>query len=244
MKKKKKYQSAIRMFSLITLSPTLILGGGAPVVLSYAAEGKVSDSPITEPSNYSSKIFQPTEFLIVENGQAEATIQLVEEPIIAAEEPQEDRTSPIYKVYYDGVQIEVPAEWQWYIRDMAAEYNFPEKVIFGLIIKESGFDPKAKGDKGRSIGLCQIQKYWIKTKNISHFTDDYSDRNLYDVYDNILTLMEIWNYARNKYDIDLSIDQGVKDLLYFHNTGKYKKNVKWGYSDKVLEYANGLIALQ
>lgn len=157
---------------------------------------------------------------------------------------QEDRTQPIYEVYKDGIFIEVSTELQWMIRDMAIQYNYPEKIIFGLILKESTFDSNATGDNERSLGLCQIQKFWIRGANITHFTDDYTDRNLLDPYDNLLTLVEMWGYARDTYSIDITTNQGLKDLLYWHNTGEYIKGVNWGYSDKIFEYAAELVEIE
>lgn len=155
-----------------------------------------------------------------------------------------DRTKPIYAVYKNGQPIYVPTEWQWYIRDMAEKYGFAEKYIYGCILAESTFTANAKGDSGKSLGLAQIQKYWIRGANIKHFTDDYRKRDLLNPYHNILTLMEIWCYSRDAYGINTGTTQGMKDLLYLHNTGKYVKNVKWDYSNKVIRYSNELIQLQ
>lgn len=158
--------------------------------------------------------------------------------------PPLDRTKPIYTVYKNGCLINVPVEWQWYIRDMAEKYGFAEKYIYGCILAESGFNTNCKGDGEKSLGLAQIQKYWIRGANINHFTEDYRNRNLLDPYDNILTLMEIWTYARDAYGINTSTEQGMKDLMYWHNTGKYRSNVNWKYSNNVCQYANELVKLQ
>lgn len=165
---------------------------------------------------------------------------IVEEP----ESSQEDRTKPIYEVYKDGFHVEVPVEIQWIIRDFAREYNYDEKIIFGLALAESTFQPDVAGDSGKSLGLYQIQKFWITGAAITHFTDDYRSRDLFDPYDATLTLMEIWEYARTTYDIDITTDQGMKDLLYWHNCGSYIKNVNWSYSNKVFGFADELIPLQ
>jgi len=101
--------------------------------------------------------------------------------------------------------VEVPVEWQWYIRKMAHEYNFAEKIIFGLILTESTFH----ADAGTSCkGLAQISSYWLRRKPIEPYriTEDYKERDLYDPYDNIDTLIEIWSYAVDVYDIDLTTE--------------------------------------
>jgi hypothetical protein len=42
------------------------------------------------------------------------------------------------------------------IRDEARKANIPEFVPMGIAAAESGFDPNAEGDNGRSIGLFQL----------------------------------------------------------------------------------------
>lgn len=170
------------------------------------------------------------------------------EPTISEETietSQEDRTSPIYEVYKNGWRVnDATAEIQWIIRDLLVQYNYPEleKIVFGMAVVESTFNPNCYN--GGCYGLYQIQSFWINGANITHFTDDYRSRSLYDPYDATLTLIEMWEYAINAYDIDISTDQGVKDLLYWHNTGKYVKNINWKYSNLVFGYADELVTLQ
>ncbi len=147
-------------------------------------------------------------------------------------------------MYKSGYPVNVPADLQWTIRDLLVKYNYTslEKTIFGMAVMESTFDPSCSN--GGCYGLYQIQKFWINGANITHFTDDYRNRNLHDPYDATLTLLEMWEYAINTYGIDISTDQGVKDLLYWHNTGQYKKNVNWSYSNTIFKYADELVTLQ
>lgn len=180
---------------------------------------------------------------------SEVVTQVEVEVAITSSEPTQkptlDRTKPIYQVYKDGYVVEVPTEWQWYIRDMAEQYDFDEKIIFGCILAESCFNPKTAGDSEKSLGLAQIQKFWIRGAAITHFTEDYCDRDLLNPYDNILTLMEIWSYARETYSLDLSTELGIKQLLYWHNTGKDPTKVtKWQYSTNCIKYASELILIQ
>lgn len=167
------------------------------------------------------------------------------EPVeVTPETSQEDRTSPIYEVYKNGYYVDVPAEIQWTIHDLLVKYNYKhlEPIIFGLALKESTFDPSCSS--GGCLGLYQIQTYWIKGANITHFTDDYRNRSLYDSHDATLTLLEMMQYAIDSYGIDITSEQGIKDWLYWHNTGQYKKNVNWGYSNDIFAFANELITLQ
>lgn len=157
--------------------------------------------------------------------------------------PTYDRTKPIYEVYKNGWAVSVPADWQWYIRDMCIKYDFPEPLIYGMILTESTFD--ASASNSGCYGLAQINKFWIRGANITHFTDDYRSRDLCDAYDNILTLFEMWVYARDTYGLDPWVQADQVKLLYWHNTGKDPTNVtKWKYATKAIGHGNELVLLQ
>jgi len=134
----------------------------------------------------------------------------------------------------------VPSEWQWYIRIICHYYNFSEKIIIGMILAESTFKPETVN--GVCLGLAQINKYWLRAAPLEEYrvTQDYKERDLLNPYDNIDTLIEMWSYARAKYEIDLTTEQGYIDLLYWHNTGEYRKGVKWAYANNCIRYANEL----
>lgn len=57
-----------------------------------------------------------------------------------------------------------------------------------MILTESTF--QADAYNAGCYGLCQINSFWIHGANITHFTDDYSSRDLTNPYDNLLTLAE------------------------------------------------------
>lgn len=260
-----KQRSATRPLSLVLLTFVLVL---ISTTLATATMKGSNGVEATESYTYSSEIIEDNSGITTLNLSQDFTKSFVHlsnmnyivsaddqmknewlitqapTPETTPEISQEDRTKPIYEVYKNGYYIEVPAETQWIIRDFATEYGFDEKIVFGLALAESTFNPNCKGDSERSLGLYQIQKYWIRGADITHFTDDYKSRNLFDPYDATLTLMEIWHYAIDSYGIDISTDQGMKDLLYWHNSGKYVQNVNWAYSNKIFGYAEELIALQ
>lgn len=156
-----------------------------------------------------------------------------------------DRTKPIYEVYKDGWAVAVPVEWQWYIRDLSETYDLPETLIYGLCLSESTFDPTTTSSVG-CRGLVQINPYWISTRaNLEHFTDDYYNRDLYDPYDNLLTLAEMMCYAREEYGLDYSQTLGLKRYVYWHATGKNPTRWTDGpYSRMVLGFAAELVPLQ
>lgn len=157
-----------------------------------------------------------------------------------------DRTKPLYEVYKDGWPVEVPVEWQWYIRDLCNTYDLSERTIYGLILKESTFQPDVESFDGGCWGLAQISTYWIDGANITHFTDDYRSRDLCDPYDNLLTLAEMMCYARDTYGLDYNTKMGQNHYLYWHATGKSPVRVTWigPSATKAFRFAEELVPLQ
>lgn len=158
-----------------------------------------------------------------------------------------DRTKPIYEVYKNGWFVEdATAEVQWMIRDLCEEYDLPEKMIFGLITKESTFVPDVESFDGGCWGLAQISTFWITRANITHFTDDYRSRDLCDPYDNLLTLAEMMCYARDTYGLDYNTKMGQTKYMYWHATGKSPVKVTWigPGATKAFGFAEELVPLQ
>ncbi len=157
--------------------------------------------------------------------------------------PTEDRSAPLYEVYKNGYPISVDIDLQWHIRDLCQQYGYSEKLIYGMILCESAFQSNCI--TGNCYGLAQINPYWIHGANVTHFTDDYYNRNLLNPYDNLLTLMEIWEYARNSYDLDVNSYTGMIKLLYWHNTGRNPSGVtSWAYAEKCIRFGEELVPLQ
>lgn len=166
-----------------------------------------------------------------------------EEVEVIEESP--DRTKPIYEVYKDGWRCDkATAEIQWIIRDLCEQYDLPEKTIYGMILVESAFDTNCVSVSGRHFGLAQIGKFWITGANMPHFTDDYRSRDLFDPYDNLLTLAEMMCFARDEYHLDYTKQADLVKYLYWHNTGKDPSRVtKWDYATKALRFGDELVAL-
>lgn len=224
---------------LIVLAVTI---GIVFTTVSAAPRDDDKDEPQVTPTVIESQIL-PTALMM------RSTMEAVTEAVAAhaSEEvevvPTLDRTRPLYEVYKNGWEVEVDTDLQWYIRDMCEEYDLPEKTIYGMILCESTF--QADAYNAGCYGLCQINSFWIKGANITHFTDDYSSRNLYDPYDNILTLVEMMVYCRDTYGLDLSSEADQVKWLYWHNTGKDPSRVShWAYAEKALRFADELVPLQ
>lgn len=154
-----------------------------------------------------------------------------------------DRTKPLYNVYKNGCYVPVDTDLQWYIRDICMQHNILEKYVYGMILSESTFHYDARN--GNCLGLCQINIFWIRGANIEHFTDDYYYRDLTNPYDNLLTMSEMWNYAKNSYGLDLSTEDGMMRVLYWHATGKNPLYISSSsYFNLVSQYASELEPLQ
>lgn len=175
----------------------------------------------------------------------EKTVFIMSEPLpVETEEVIKlDETKPLYEVYKNGFKINVSTELQWYIRKLSEEYGFIEKYLYGVILSESAFRYDARN--GDCIGLCQVNKIWLESKYVKRITEDYMYRDLTNPYDNLLTVMEIWLWAVNAWDLDLSTEDGMMRVIYFHSNGRNPKDIKssW-YFDLISEYANELIPLQ
>lgn len=163
----------------------------------------------------------------------------VEEPEIS-----ENRSAPIYQLSKDGYVLsnQRVAE-QWIVHDICARYNLPEKYIFGMILMESEFNPGATSSSGCK-GLGQISSYWLRNKVVPEFEAGRRNRNLYDPYHNMLTIAEMMTWCANNYGLNLHNERDMKDALYWWNSGKFKRNVSWKYSNKCIQYANELVKLQ
>lgn len=213
------------------------------ITLAMAAPGdNDKDEPTVAPTVFESQTLSTATAM-------RSTMSAVTEAVAAhaSEEveviPTLDRTRPLYEVYKNGWEVSVDTDLQWYIRDMCDEYELPEKTIYGMILCESTF--QADAYNAGCYGLCQINSFWIRGAAITHFTDDYSSRNLYDPYDNILTLVEMMVYCRDTYGLDLSSQGDQLKWLYWHNTGKDPSRVtKWAYAEKAFGFADELVPLQ
>jgi len=172
-------------------------------------------------------------------------------PAPPGDKPSEDviaavhENQPIYEVYKLGYRVNAPAEIQWMIRGLADEHGYDERYIIGLIVAESTFRPCATNNGCN--GLAQIKDYWLRSRPVEPYrlTDDYASRDLLDPYHNLLTLIEIWNYARDAYDLDTDTELGMTRLLYWHNTGRDPGSVTgWAYATRIFGYVEELVSLE
>jgi len=162
-------------------------------------------------------------------------------------EKEQIELEPLYYVYKNGFRVNACVEIQHMIRAFAIEFDFCERVIFGMIVNESTFDPSVHFMPGDWRGLAQISPFWIGNAAIERFCDDYRSRDLFDAYDNLLTLMEIWSHARNRYNLDLTTEHGYVQLLFWHSTGRDPTNLSSDgtqYTRRVMRFVDELVEIQ
>ena len=158
--------------------------------------------------------------------QLRAQPVVIEEPAAPAE-PE--------RTYYD---VPLTEDLQDIIIDISAERAVDPALVLAIIEKESGYDPAAAGDNGKSQGLMQIWRSAHESR-----MEKLGAVNLYDPYDNILVGIDILAEKLESYeDVEKALiaynagDAGAKKL-YFEK-GIYSNR----YSQAVMEIAEKIRA--
>ena len=158
--------------------------------------------------------------------QLRARPVVIEEPAAPAE-PE--------RTYYD---VPLTEDLQDIIIDISAERAVDPALVLAIIEKESGYDPAAAGDNGKSQGLMQIWRSAHESR-----MEKLGAVNLYDPYDNILVGIDILAEKLESYeDVEKALiaynagDAGAKKL-YFEK-GIYSNR----YSQAVMEIAEKIRA--
>jgi len=107
--------------------------------------------------------------------------------------------------------------------------------------------------RGRWFGWTQMTHHWLTTGDLTPYrlTDDHASRNLFNPEHNLLTTIEKWNYGRDVYGIDTDTELGIRQILWYHSTGRNPTNVTldshrdWynAYARQVYRYADELVSL-
>lgn len=156
-----------------------------------------------------------------------ATVTQAEEPA-APEVPKEPE-----RTYYD---VPLTEDLQDVIIDTAGGRGVDPALVLAVIEKESGYNPDASGDNGRSQGLMQIWRsaHEKRMKKLGAV-------NLYDPRDNVLVGIDILAEKLKSYkDVEKALiaynagDAGAK--RHYFSKGIYSSS----YSRAVLEIAEGI----
>ena len=150
---------------------------------------------------------------------------------IQAEEPEEPpKTEEPKRTYYD---VPLTKDLQDIIIDTAGGRGVDPALVLAVIEKESGYNPDASGDNGRSQGLMQIWRSAHEKR-----MQKLGAVNLYDPRDNVLVGIDILAEKLEKYeDAEKALiaynagDAGAKK--HYFSKGIYSS----GYSRAVLKIA-------
>lgn len=107
-------------------------------------------------------------------------------------------------------------ELQDYIADLCAEVSIDPAVIIAMIGRESTYRADAKGDKGNSLGLMQIQPRWHYERMEALDCDD-----LLDPYDNVTVGIDFLAELVKKYDGNINM------ALMAYNAGASGAKKHW-----------------
>ena len=148
----------------------------------------------------------------------------LEEPA-APEEPE--------RTYYD---VPLTEDLQDIIIDISEKRGVDPALVLAVIEKESGYNPDAAGDGGKSQGLMQIWRSAHESR-----MEKLGAVNLYDPYDNVIVGIDILAEKLDKYeDTEKALiaynagDAGAKKLYF--SKGVYSN----AYSRAVMEIAENI----
>lgn len=148
----------------------------------------------------------------------------------AEEVVQPQKTEEPKRTYYD---VPLTEDLQDIIIDTASRRGVDPALVLAVIEKESGYNPDASGDNGKSQGLMQIWRNAHKKR-----MKKLGAVNLYDPRDNVLVGIDILAEKLEKYeDAEKALiaynagDAGAKK--HYFSKGIYSN----GYSQAVLKIA-------
>lgn len=158
--------------------------------------------------------------------------QLRARPVVMELEEPEEPAEP-EREYYD---VPLTEELQNIIIDISAERAVDPALVLAVIEKESGYNPDAAGDGGKSQGLMQIWQSAHEKR-----MEKLGAVNLYDPYDNVIVGVDILAEKLNSYgDVEKALiaynagDAGAKKLYF--SKGIYSNS----YSQAVMEIAESI----
>ena len=113
--------------------------------------------------------------------------------VIQAEEPEEPpKAEEPKRTYYD---VPLTEDLQDIIIDISEERGVDPALVLAVIEKESGYNPDASGDNGRSQGLMQIWRSFHEKR-----MEKLGAVNLYDPRDNVIVGIDILAEKLDKYE--------------------------------------------
>lgn len=118
------------------------------------------------------------------------------------------------EIHHQVYDIPLDNDVQIEMQKIAEFYGIDHVLLLAIADKETGFDPDAIGDSGRSLGMYQIQPRWWKT-----------DKDLHDPLESTAAACEVLSYLYENYGDTIKV-------LNAYNTGNPNKYN--GYSNDVM----------
>lgn len=155
------------------------------------------------------------------------------QPMVVVDLAELEEPAAPERTYYD---VPLTEDLQDIIIDAAGGRGVDPALVLAIIEKESGYDPDAAGDGGRSQGLMQIWRSAHEKR-----MEKLGVVNLYDPHDNVLVGIDILAEKLEKYeDAEKALiaynagDAGAKKLYF--SKGIYSN----AYSRAVMEIAESI----
>jgi len=227
------------MNRLIAVGIAILLSSSSILAAPTVMQTVLGTSLIT----FRSDVSQASEWFL----SRDHSISWFEEKMQEAE--RERRANPRYEVFKNGHRIEVCVDLQWFLFDISNSFQICEKLMYGIMMTESAGNPNTVGDSGASLGLMQLNSMWFRENPLVwRYRDNVANRDPFNPYDNLVTSLEVLNYIRATYSLDLNTDSGIRDLLFSYNAGGCPSRrtlwTRWNYDDIVLRHAAELVQLQ
>lgn len=103
----------------------------------------------------------------------------------------------VQRTYFD---CPLSHELQDFIADLCEDHHIDPAIVIAMIDKESSYNSDAKGDKGKSLGLMQIQPRWHSER-----MERLSCGNLLDPYHNVTVGIDFLGELVRKYDGNMNM---------------------------------------
>lgn len=195
--------------------------------LSVAAVMMIGYSHLFVTAFVEAEAAQHESVLISDTVELEKPVESPTEPLTCiVEEPEimEEEESPRY------FDVPLDHDLQDHIFTLCEENSLDPELIFAIIERESNYNASAKGDKGNSLGLMQIQPRWSEERMARLDCPD-----LLDPYQNVTVGIDILVEYFNR-------GESIEWVLMAYNGGPSYANRKTE-AGEISEYAQKVLAV-
>ena len=215
---------ALFVWCIVGITVTLLFGWQILHI-----QGQVNELEMEIEEEETDACIEPTESIAFES----PIDKYINEPRFLLERMSMIKTESVEKTLYFDVPLD--KDLQDYIFATCEELGVDPALVVSIIKKESNYILDAVGDKGRSLGLMQIQPRWQKERMAKFGCD-----NLLDPYQNITIGVDI---LRELIDTGNSLEW----VLMAYNGGQAYANkyisqgIVSSYAKTVIDNSNSLV---